>query len=622
MTTTNAPAPPIARRHDLDALRAFAMLLGIVLHGALAFIPGAWAVTDSSVQGDGTPFALLTTAIHGFRMPLFFLMSGFFTAMLLRQRGLPSLLRQRSLRILLPLALATITVIPLTGAAWNYAAGASPADSATGDDAPPELSARDNIWTAAALGDIPATQAHLAEGASLDAYDPTFGVTPLAWTALHNRENAATWLLDAGADVDARNRDLSTPLHSAAFMGRADIVRLLLERNADPNALDANGFRPLDSSRADPETTAGLAELLGVAYDNTTVDDGRREVAQLLGAAAVKTPSADDRADAARGVAPYGDAADSTTDTDPDQPLLIPWYWEFIYSEEWSGLFVVDVFSHLWFLWHLIWLVGAFALVAWIASRLPLRFPRIPSLLVVTPALYLWTVPLTMAAQYFMGVEGNYPEFGPDTYTGLLPPPHLLAYYAIFFAFGALYFHHNEGGARIGRWWQATLPLALIVLLAGAALTFPEEGGVAQGTARWASLALQSAYAWMMTLALIGLFRAILQPRLAPSPTPPGSPRSSPAPQNQQNQRNQWSARVRYLSDASYWLYIAHLPLIIALQGATQNWPLPAALKLTLLIALTAAPLLLAYEWAVRYTLIGALLNGRRSRPRPAPSSP
>ena len=30
------------RRHDLDALRAFAMLLGIALHGALSFMPVAW----------------------------------------------------------------------------------------------------------------------------------------------------------------------------------------------------------------------------------------------------------------------------------------------------------------------------------------------------------------------------------------------------------------------------------------------------------------------------------------------------------------------------------------------------------------------------------------------------
>jgi len=77
------------RRHDLDALRAFAMLLGILLHGALAFMPFPWVVQDT----QKTPVAgLIVAVIHGFRMPLFFLMSGFFTAMLRQKRGVASML--------------------------------------------------------------------------------------------------------------------------------------------------------------------------------------------------------------------------------------------------------------------------------------------------------------------------------------------------------------------------------------------------------------------------------------------------------------------------------------------------------------------------------------------------
>ena len=75
MSSADSMARAIARRHDLDALRAFAMALGIVLHGALTFIPGAWRVADASVKDDATPFAVLVPAIHGSRMPLFFLMS-------------------------------------------------------------------------------------------------------------------------------------------------------------------------------------------------------------------------------------------------------------------------------------------------------------------------------------------------------------------------------------------------------------------------------------------------------------------------------------------------------------------------------------------------------------------
>ena len=270
----------MARRHDLDALRAFAMLLGIVLHGALAFIPGAWAVTDASVEGDGTPFAWLTMAIHGFRMPVFFLMSGFFTAMLLRHRGLGSLVRHRAQRILLPLGIAMLTVIPLTWIAWGFAESVSTDNDGAGAEV--ETVAEDDVWKAAKRGDVAALERLAAEGASLDDPEPDSSTTPLAWTALHGRVAAAKWLLDNGAEVNALNADGSTALHSAAFMGQAEIVRLMLERGADPNARHPNGALPIHSSRADPGTTAYYVNLLGLSYDQATLDAGRKEVAELL----------------------------------------------------------------------------------------------------------------------------------------------------------------------------------------------------------------------------------------------------------------------------------------------------------------------------------------------------
>lgn len=57
------------RRHDLDALRAGAMLLGICLHAMMAYSGIAWIVIDN--QQNHT-FKLVIDFIHGFRMPLFF----------------------------------------------------------------------------------------------------------------------------------------------------------------------------------------------------------------------------------------------------------------------------------------------------------------------------------------------------------------------------------------------------------------------------------------------------------------------------------------------------------------------------------------------------------------------
>ena len=69
----------------MDALRAFAMLLGIALHALQAFTQPTGGVEDSRLNEQFVQLFLL--AIHGFRMPLFFLVSGFFTAMLCAQAG-------------------------------------------------------------------------------------------------------------------------------------------------------------------------------------------------------------------------------------------------------------------------------------------------------------------------------------------------------------------------------------------------------------------------------------------------------------------------------------------------------------------------------------------------------
>ena len=78
------------------------MLLGIVLHGLLSFIPlPIWPAQDIHQNED--VYGLIIVAIHGFRMPLFFLISGFFTAMMWKNRGLKGLLKHRFQRIGLPL---------------------------------------------------------------------------------------------------------------------------------------------------------------------------------------------------------------------------------------------------------------------------------------------------------------------------------------------------------------------------------------------------------------------------------------------------------------------------------------------------------------------------------------
>ncbi len=576
------------------------MLLGIALHGALSFIPGVWPVEDSQQSGD--LFGLLVSFIHGFRMQLFFLMSGFFTAMLWKQRGLGPVLRQRSMRVLLPLLIAAFTVIPamnvVIDAVSDPAANASAAfGEAPAEDPRASQTAEWNVWLAAATGDPAMLDATLTAGADPNAPDPTFGVTPLAWAALEGRTEAADALLRRGAKIEGRNRDGSTALHSAAFMGRANAVAVLLSAGADPNARNANGETPLDSAKAGPEVTAYIAGLLQLTYDEDETRRGRAEAAALIAERGGESGAA-----GSLGAKTEGEAAQGTGAEGDDYNFVAPWYWEFVYSdaltlgggEEPFNLMHTPLFHHLWFLWFLVWLVALFAALAALWDKFRLRWPPLPARLVASPWLLAWALPLTAAAQWLMGVEGIVPDFGPDTATGLIPPPHILLYYAIFFGFGALYFGRNEGGERIARGWPWMLALGLLLFLPGVIFTYGADDSGA-GVNRPLAVLVQTAYPWLMTLGLMGLFRALLR---------------------------EGSRAVRYVSDSAYWLYVTHLPLIILLQYAVAGWALPAVLKFAIVCAAATAALLLVYQYGVRYTPVGTLLNGKRTRPqRTAPAA-
>lgn len=87
----------------------------------------------------------------------------------------------------------------------------------------------------------------------------------------------------------------------------------------------------------------------------------------------------------------------------------------------------------------------------------------------------------------------------------------------------------------------------------------------------------------------------------------------------------QWLAShnrvMRYLSDASYWLYIVHLPIVLAIQYWLLDQPGGIAWKYTITTVATLGICLLSYAILVRHTPIGWLLNGRRKAKTQNPGS-
>ena len=92
------------------------MMLGIVLHAAMLYLaappPAMPLPTD---RNNSLVFDVLFAFIHSFRMPTFFVLAGFFTALLVEKRGIAGTYRNRASRILAPLAAGIVTILPLTG---------------------------------------------------------------------------------------------------------------------------------------------------------------------------------------------------------------------------------------------------------------------------------------------------------------------------------------------------------------------------------------------------------------------------------------------------------------------------------------------------------------------------
>lgn len=72
------------------------------------------------------------------------------------------------------------------------------------------------------------------------------------------------------------------------------------------------------------------------------------------------------------------------------------------------------------------------------------------------------------------------------------------------------------------------------------------------------------------------------------------------------------SAVRRYLADASYWVYILHLPLVMLAQVWVQDWPAPWWAKLAGVSLGVFAVCLITYELLIRHGFMGKWLNGRR----------
>lgn len=558
------------RRYDIDALRAFAMLLGIGLHVGLSLSGQLWIVMDSR---HTEILRWFVAGVHGFRMQLFFLISGYFTALLLTRRGWKGMLANRFLRITVPCLLGYITIIQLNNRVTDWAIAWN-----ARHPSPPLIGA--------IVRNEPEKVATLIEaGADIEEPDTRARMRPLFWAALNGNTAMVESLLDQGTQVNGCSDEGITAMHAAAFMGRIDLVKKLANRGGDCEKADKRGITPLVTTFADESISRTIFRIgTGQEIDDwKLIQDGRGQVRAFLGSRLFSEGLKSlfkPKPFQAKPVEPKLDLAG----TKKGHPWIVSYY-RWMSSEkfkvEWGEwkvhLFDGTTFGHLWFLWFLTWIVPIYAILAGLIGLVGRLIP-IP-LLPLFPSIIVAMI-LTLGPQWCMGfipitgqVDGMY---GPDTSIGILPRPHMLVYYGIFFFFGAQYYRLKDKEVKLTRGWWAMIPIALFGVLPIGMYTLGNQAINAPA---------QTAYTWLMVIGMIGLFYwAIKKP----------------------------SGTIRYISDSSYWLYLAHLPLVIALQALVCDWPLPTLFKFVLLVGVVTVFLLFTYQLFVRSTWLGLLLNGRR----------
>jgi glucans biosynthesis protein C len=107
--TEPGSTPTLYRRHDLDWLRVLAILLLHVFHTGMAFNNWGWHIkNDVLLSWLDVPMGFL----HQWRMPLLFLISGIGTTFALRSRRLSGFVKERNRRLLFPLVVGILLIVP------------------------------------------------------------------------------------------------------------------------------------------------------------------------------------------------------------------------------------------------------------------------------------------------------------------------------------------------------------------------------------------------------------------------------------------------------------------------------------------------------------------------------
>jgi len=238
-------------------------------------------------------------------------------------------------------------------------------------------------------------------------------------------------------------------------------------------------------------------------------------------------------------------------------------------------IFIPQMTFHFWFLYYLIIITTTSILIA-------LAFKRLPKVSSHISKSFNWAIEkpifrvlifasLTCGIYFFMGIDQV------ETSMSLIPDLNTFTFYFFFYITGWVLFKSKHLLNSMMRLDWANIILGTILLFTYIftiqLLSFEMK------------IIIISTVVWLFIFGITGLFIRY------------GS---------------KHSARMRYVSDASYWVYLVHFPLTGVIPGLIADWSIPATLKFVVVLAFTTTVCFITYHYFVRATFIGKFLNGRK----------
>ena len=243
--------------------------------------------------------------------------------------------------------------------------------------------------------------------------------------------------------------------------------------------------------------------------------------------------------------------------------------------------------AHLWFMAYLIPMLALPSVLHYLCRQRPRSLhgvlshfcsPLAPLMLAIPTTLILWL------GHWWNGVDPIL-----DLHNSFLINPIRWLHHSLFFIAGLGW---HSGRTRLPALTRGPLPWlflagSAVALLVRASWLPLDLAASLTGSAAWVSVASASLFGWLTLYGLLGVCAHLAR----------------------------YGGRaIKYLSDSSYWVYLAHFPVVGLVQADLflVAIPIPAKFLLALTIGMTFS--LLTYEACVRRTWIGQWLRGGAPR--------